>query len=423
MALSFLDKLKEVDLGKTFDTISNIASSVMGPSESDEEVSESDKKDKVQTIDSIESLGDYLQGLQEGASPAIVMALQSQLQLLKHVKSPTMSLMAIDNIMVCLYKSLKSAESKQAKEELREVFASLLQSFIFVSEAQLKYEIDSNKEESVRLLAEAGDMLMSSVSAVGSLAIPMAAGAKVGRALPKMVNVLATNTAQGSFLSRLILVRGRKDIIEEKKCDFDKTLNFIFETLDKYAELIGPSILLYGMLNRYAHGLVERFSMEQYKSVAKSIGSVECDRLDSLVGFKKDAPAPSESNPFSMLFSSLSQNTDLQERYNYESMLSIKRTLQSDLKNKETKLEKINNEIAAVEEEIGKCSILQMSKKKTLQSELETLKTSYNAALSQVEEVEERIRFVADIIDPVDKKIEDYRTKLYGTVAKFEFTI
>ena len=29
-----------------------------------------------------------------------------------------------------------------------------------------------------------------------------------------------------------------------------------------------------------------------------------------------------------MLFSSLSQNTDLQERYNYESMLSIKRTLQ-----------------------------------------------------------------------------------------------
>jgi hypothetical protein len=189
--------------------------------------------------------------------------------------------------LVCLYKSLKSAESIQAKEELREVFASLLQSFIFVSEAQLKYEIDSNKEESVRLLAEAGDMLMSSVSAVGSLAIPVAAGAKVGCALPKMVNVLATNTAQGSFLSRLILVRGRKDIIEEKKRDFDKTLNFIFETLDKYAELIGPSILLYGMLNRYAHGLVERFSMEQYKSVAKSIGSVECDRLDSLVGLKK----------------------------------------------------------------------------------------------------------------------------------------
>ena len=55
-----------------------------------------------------------------------------------------------------------------------------------------------------------------------------------------------------------------------------------------------------------------------------------------------------------MLFSSLSQNTDLQERYNYESMLSIKRTLQSDLKNKETKLEKINNEIAAKETAFSK---------------------------------------------------------------------
>lgn len=416
MALVFFDGIKNFDLNKTIDSISNIASSVLGTSE--EEAKETPK-----TIDSIDSLGDYLQGLQEGASPAILMALQSQLQLLKHVKSPTMSMMAIDNIMVCLYKSLKSAENTQLKEELREIFASLLQSFIFVLESQLKYEIDSNKEESVRLLAEAGDMLMSSVSAVGSIAIPAAAaakGVKIGAALPKMVNVLASSNEQGSFLSRLILVRGRKDIIEEKKREFDRTLNFIFETLDKYATLIGPSIVLHGMLNRYAHGLIERYSMEQYKSVSKSISDVESERLDSLV-VKNDAPTTSSVNPFTMLFSQLSQNTDTQERYNYESMLSIRRTLQSDLKNKESKLEKIAAEITELEEAISKCSILQLSKKKNLQVELETLNKKYNRALSNVEEVNERIRFVADIIEPIDKKIEDYRTKLYKTVEKFEF--
>ena len=40
---------------------------------------------------------------------------------------------------------------------------------------------------------------------------------------------------------------------------------------------------------------------------------------------------------------------------------------------------------------------------------------------TDVDDVNERIRFVADIIDPIDKKIEEYRTKLYKTVEKFEF--
>ena len=42
-------------------------------------------KETLKTIDSIDSLGDYLQGLQEGASPAILMALQSQLHLFSQV--------------------------------------------------------------------------------------------------------------------------------------------------------------------------------------------------------------------------------------------------------------------------------------------------------------------------------------------------
>ena len=78
MALEFFDGIKKFDLNKTIDSISNIASSVLGTSE--EEAKETPK-----TIDSIDSLEDYLQGLQEGASPAILMALQSQLHLFSQV--------------------------------------------------------------------------------------------------------------------------------------------------------------------------------------------------------------------------------------------------------------------------------------------------------------------------------------------------
>lgn len=43
--------------------------------------------------------------------------------------------MAVDNIMLCLHKALKSAEDETTKENLKETFASLLQSFIFAIEA------------------------------------------------------------------------------------------------------------------------------------------------------------------------------------------------------------------------------------------------------------------------------------------------
>ena len=59
-------------------------------------------------IDSVDTLNSYLQSLQADASPAVMMALQSQLYVLKYIKSPTMTLMAVDNIlhMIANYKKM-----------------------------------------------------------------------------------------------------------------------------------------------------------------------------------------------------------------------------------------------------------------------------------------------------------------------------
>ena len=196
----------------------------------------SKEQDVVKVIDNVDSLSDYLQKLEPEASPSVMMALQSQMQVLKVVQSPTMTLMALDNILVCLYKALKNAESEEERASLREVFTSLLQSFIFVSEARLKYEIESNREESVRLLADAGDMLMSTVEATAMMVtMPAVKGAQMvakgatmatsaKKALPVMANVLASSSVQKSFLGRLVMAKGKKAIIEEKKQEFDKTL-------------------------------------------------------------------------------------------------------------------------------------------------------------------------------------------------------
>lgn len=277
--MTLIDKFKKVDLTKVVDMASNVINTTKSKKESNTlNISES----KEQVIDSVDSLNLFLKSLQPEASPSVMMALQSQLYVLKFVQSPTMALMTVDNILVCLYKALKSADSNEEKTVLRETFCSLLQSFIFLIEARLRYEIDSNRDESVRLLADAGDMLMSSVSSTASLVVPIAAGIKMGNALPKMVNVLASNTEQNGFLGRLIMAKGKKAQIEEKKQEFDKTLCYIFETLDNYSELIGPSIQLHGMLKRYADGLVERYTREQYALVAKQINEKEAGKLEAL---------------------------------------------------------------------------------------------------------------------------------------------
>lgn len=403
---------------------SSLISSAL-PHKRDETI-ESEENELV--IDSVDSLNSYLQKLQSEASPAITMALQSQLQMLKHVQSPTMTLMAIDNIMVCLYKGLKAAESAEAKEELREIFTSLLQSFIFVSEARLKYEIDSNREESIHLLSEAGDLLMHSVESAAMMVVPVAAGATtmqkaVKKALPTMTNVLSTKSEQKTFLGRLIMVKGKKAVVEEKKRDFDKTLNFIFETLDRYAELVGPSIQLHGMLSRYAEGLAERYAIAQYTAVSKQISEKESSLLDAFVETSEMYFAGGVKNAIPTLFNTLAQVIKTPQKMDYDSVANLKRMLTSELENNNIELAKIESDIVRIDEEKRGLSFFQKGRKDELEVKLTKLNAAKERIMTAILDVQKRINIVSDIIDPANDDIKQYEMKLRGIVQKFEMEL
>lgn len=421
MALNFIDKLKKVNLTKADDMISTVINAIQSKTDS---LNTSEQEDKKTEIDSIGSLSGYIQSLQLDASPSVMMALQSQLHVLKFVQSPTMTLMAVDNILVCLYKALKSAKEYEEKEVLRETFCSLLQSFIFITEARLRYEIDSNREESVRLLADAGDMLMSSVTSTASLVVPVAAGIKIGNALPKMVNVLASNTEQNGFLGRLIMAKGKKAQIEEKKQEFDKTLCYIFESLDNYSELIGPSIQLHGMLKRYADGLVERYTREQYALVAKQINEKEAGKLEALVDTIPDViTSENETSGIKLLLKTVSQITKPTLTIDYMSVRNIKRSLQCDLEGYMAQNNILERDIHAAKEELRKTSLLQFSQKSKLQERISTLQAEKTDIEQKILDFERRINVVSTIIGPVDKNIEIYSSNLYRIVEKYKYII
>jgi hypothetical protein len=335
-----------------------------------------------------------------------------------------------------LYKALKNAESEEERASLREVFTSLLQSFIFVSEARLKYEIESNREESVRLLADAGDMLMSTVEATAMMVtMPAVKGAQMvakgatmatsaKKALPVMANVLASSSVQKSFLGRLVMAKGKKAIIEEKKQEFDKTLNYIFETLDKYSELVGPSIQLHGMLKRYADGLVERFSIAQYALVEKLVNEGESGQLDSFLDSAEEVvKTRNVVGAARLLLQGVSQVVKSTTKYDYESVRNMKRALLSEMKNYENELVSLEESIGKLNTEMLDLSRLQFSRRGALQQQIDAHKARKKVVDKSILELTKRITIVGDIIDPVNERVEQYAANLYRIVGKFEYKL
>lgn len=423
MALKFTDKLKNIDLSKASDVVSSVTNSLTATKKT--RLSEGGTvENSTDVIDSLDGLRNYLHTLQSDASPAVMMALQSQLQVLQYVQSPTMTLMVVDNVLVMLHKALKSAESNEQKEALRESFASLLQSLIFVTEARLRYEVDSNKEESVRLLSDAGDMLMNSVSSTAMMVVPVAAGAKIGRALPRMVNVLSAQNEQKGFWARLIMVKGKKAIIEEKKAEFDKTLNYVFDTLDSYAELIGPSIQLHGMLKRYADGLLERYKMAQYDIVAKRISEKEGSRLEMFANTATQClETTDESTGIKLLIKAFADLTHTRKVLDYDSVSNIQRVLRNELEGYETQNRQIDEYVVATESELKSASFLQFGRKNELQTKIEQYKRQKLAIDNQILDCRQRINIVSDIIEPINESIKQYEEHLQQVVQKFVYAI
>jgi hypothetical protein len=256
------------------------------------------------------------------------------------------------------------------------------------------------------------------------MVVPMAAGQKVGHVLPKMINVFAQNTEQKSFLGRLIMVKGKKALIEEKKAEFDKTLNYIFEELDNYSALVGPSIQLHGMLKRYADGLVERYSITQYALVAKQFNEKEPGKLDSILDSAEDVVKKKNIvGAARLLLEGVSLAVKSVSKHDYDSVMNMKRALQSELKNHECELVSIDESINQLNTELQGLSRLQFSRRGALQKQID----AHNARKAKIEKLildcTKRITVVGDIIDPINERVEQYAANLNRIAQKYEYTL
>lgn len=284
------------------------------------------KKDGPREIDTLEGMNDWLSELQAGASESVQQALKAQMQVISFVQSPTLVDTTIDTLVLNLKKSLECESSDEMRKKIHERFSLMIQNYVFFLDARMQMEINANKQEANRLCNMAGEMLSQSVVDVAMLAVPGAGavGALKGVSGVVVKNVFAENSPESSsFFSGLLkLIMNNQS---EKIAEFYKTVYAIITKLDKYSDLIGKSMLISGMIERYTPNLVDfEFPQDPEISYQKSLLDKVIDLKEQIVGKKADAPKLLRPNK-----KLIALNEDLY-------------TIEQDLADVQTKLDELN---------------------------------------------------------------------------------
>ena len=77
-------------------------------------------------ISTIDGMKTWLTNLGQDTTPALMQTLQMQLQVLKHVQSPSMTGMVLDNMILCLSKAVNTVQNDTELANIREAFAYMI---------------------------------------------------------------------------------------------------------------------------------------------------------------------------------------------------------------------------------------------------------------------------------------------------------
>jgi len=235
-------------------------------------------------VTTTEGMKQWLQDLGKDTTPALMQVLQTQMQVIKYVESPSMTGMLFDNMILCLNKALKLTSDPGQLENIRESFALMMQNYFFMIETNLRCAEKKNSEETTKLLIQSGEMLSDAVTQVAQT---IASASPVGGAAVAKVavmNVFEKPETQSSYIKNVFTWLANKKILKEKQDLFYKTLEMLFETMDLHAELLGPSILTHGMLRRYRHVLVDHYreiKIQQYIDRGYKIDAKKMEQLSA----------------------------------------------------------------------------------------------------------------------------------------------
>ena len=349
-------------------------------------------------IESKQEMQNWLHQLSPYASPAISIALENQMQVLDNVFSASLAGMAIDNMLFALQRSLQYLTEENERTAMRDNFCMMIQNFVFINEAKLLYASEQNRLEAMSLLGQAGAKMMQCAVNIGMAVVtkPEVKVQGIKKIADSNTPPVVRNPFEGKeaekMLSDLLKSLAKKKILEEKQMEFDKMMTNLFPLFDRYYEMIGPSILVCGLLDRYSDKMVEEFEIKRYAGVLSRIKDFQPPKK-----FLSKAPATDFEYARAL---EIELNAEAQAAENAVNMSKVElEEYKTELKNlglfKKERREDLNQKIKKQENEIKR--------------QYDVAKIAVNAFFK-----------FEKILEPIKADVNEYRNKLKQVVEKYD---
>ena len=381
-------------------------------------------------ISTIDGMKTWLTNLGQDTTPALMQTLQMQLQVLKQVQSPSMTGMALDNMILCLSKAIKTANNAEELSNIRESFASMIQSYFFMQEANLRCTQLKNKEEGNLLLVQAGEMLSEAVIKTAQ-ALTMN---RLNMAQTIVRNIFETTEKRQGYLKQLFAWIGDKQQLKVKEKEFMQTLEILFDTLELHASLLGSSILIKGMLSRYRKSILEYRQSEKLQMYIDRGFKIDTQKLaDISSGLVSTASAVVTKRPtkaLSGLSIALGGITGLvadvinskKLGLDIQAYCSLQDALEVECEKLQTEVANIEDAIAALKQQHKELGMLQFAEKKEMQLKIDQKSEEKDAVYSALKNTQEKLNEMKQLFPDayaVKAELDQLEEKLVSIENKF----
>ena len=382
-------------------------------------------------ISTIDGMKTWLTNLGQDTTPALMQTLQMQLQVLKQVQSPSMTGMALDNMMLCMSKAVNTATNDSELANIREAVASMIQNYFFMQEANLKCAQLKNKKEGYKLLTQSGEMLSNAVIKTASALT----GGTIDMATTVVRNIFEAEAVQQGYIKNLIAWIGDKKQLKEKEKGFNQTLEMLFDTFDLHATLIGPSILIKGMLSRYRKTILEYRENEKLQMYIDRGYKIDVTKLSKITSdLQSTATAIVRKNPINAL-SGITMvlggvaglvvdkiNSNNKTELDIKAYCTLQDALEVECNKLQEELSKMEGEITSLKQQHKELGMLQFAGKKELQQKIdlkvEEKDAVYNALKTTKEKLAEMKQLFPDAY-AIKAELDQLEEKLMAVENKF----
>ena len=381
-------------------------------------------------ISTIDGMKTWLTNLGQDTTPALMQTLQMQLQVLKHVQSPSMTGMALDNMMLCMSKAVNTATNDSELANIREAVASMIQNYFFMQEANLRCAQLKDREEGAKLLTQAGEMLSDAVTKTATALT----GSTIDMATTVVRNIFEAEAVQKGYIKNLFAWIGDKKQLKEKEKEFNQTLEMLFDTFDLHATLLGPSILIKGMLSRYRKAILEYHQNEKLQMYIDRGHKIDAQKLTDLSsGVVATTTAIITKRPLkalSGLTMALSGAAGLvadkinsnKTGLDIKAYCTLQDALEVECNKLQEELSKMESEITSLKQQHKELGMLQFAEKKELQQKIdlkvEEKDAVYNALKTTKEKLAEMKQLFPDAY-AIKAELDQLEEKLMAVENKF----